>query len=114
MNSKDYAIIAAKTLDNKKGDDVLILDIENRSSIADYFILASASNERLLGALVEQVEFEMEKENLFVKSIDGKKESGWILMDYGDLIISILTVEMRQKYNIEKVWADCDTLAWGE
>ncbi|MEG0292214.1 MAG: ribosome silencing factor [Anaerovoracaceae bacterium] len=114
MNSKDYAVLAAKTLDNKKGDDILVLDIENRSSIADYFILASASNERLVGALVEQVEDELAKEGLLVKSIDGKKESGWILMDYGDLIISVLTVEMREKYNIEKVWADCDTLVWEE
>ena len=49
-----------------------------------------------------------------MKSIEGKKESGWILMDYGDMIVNILTAEMREKYNIEKIWADCEMLQWKE
>lgn len=112
MNSKDYALLTAKTLDSRKGEDILILDIEQKSSIADYFILASASNERLVGSLVDYVEDELAKNDLLPKSIEGKKESGWMLMDYGDVIVNVLTYEMRDKYNIEKVWADCDRLDW--
>lgn len=112
MNSKDFALIAAKTLDSKKAEDITIFDIATKSSIADYLILASASNERLIGALVDEVEEAYAKEGLLVKSIEGKKESGWILMDFGDIIVNVLTFEMREKYNIEKVWADCDTLNW--
>lgn len=112
MNSKDYAVLAAKAIDGKKGEDIQIFDIALKSSIADYMILASASNERLVAAVVDEVEDELAKEGLLVRSIEGKKESGWILMDFGDLIVNVLTLEMREKYNIEKVWADCDTLNW--
>ena len=60
--------------------------------------------------MCDELEEQFEKEGVFVKSIEGKKTSGWILMDYGDIIVNLLTVEMREKYNIEKVWGDCEFL----
>ena len=112
MNSKDYALLAAETLDSKKAEDIIIFDIAEKSSIADYLILATGLNERSVGALIDEVEDRMAQEGLLVKSIEGKKESGWILMDYGDIIVNVLTAEKRDRYNIEKVWADCNTLSW--
>lgn len=112
MNSKDYALLAAETLDSKKAEDIIIFDIAEKSSIADYLILATGLNERSVGALIDEVEDRLAQEGLLVKSIEGKKESGWILMDYGDIIVNVLTAEKRDKYNIEKVWADCNTLSW--
>lgn len=112
MNSKDYALLAAETLDSKKAEDIIILDIAEKSSIADYLILATGLNERSVGALIDEVEDRLAQEGLLVKSIEGKKESGWILMDYGDIIVNVLTAEKRDRYNIEKVWADCNTLSW--
>ena len=112
MNSKDYALLAAETLDSKKAEDIIIFDIAEKSSIADYLILATGLNERSVGALIDEVEDRLAQEGLLVKSIEGKKESGWILMDYGDIIVNVLTVEKRDRYNIEKVWADCNTLSW--
>lgn len=114
MNNKEFALLAAKALDAKKGEDITIFDIAMKSSLADYMILASGSNERLIGALADEVEDEFAKEGLLVKSIEGKKDSGWILMDFGDIIVNVLTLEMRDRYNIEKVWADCETLNWEE
>ena len=67
-----------------------------------------------MDALTQEVEDSLAEEGLTVKSIEGKKESGWILMDYGDMIVNILTAEMREKYNIEKIWADCEMLQWKE
>lgn len=112
MNSKDYALLAAETLDSKKAEDIIIFDIAEKSSITDYLILATGLNERSVGALIDEVEDRLAQEGLLVKSIEGKKESGWILMDYGDIIVNVLTVEKRDRYNIEKVWADCNTLSW--
>lgn len=112
MNSKDYALLAAETLDSKKAEDISIFDIAEKSSIADYLILATGLNERSVGALIDEVEDRLAQEGLLVKSIEGKKESGWILMDYGDIIVNVLTAEKRDRYNIEKVWADCNTLSW--
>ena len=110
MNSKEMALFAAKTLDAKKGRDVMIIDIAEKSSFADYFVLVTAGNERQLNALVDEMEFVFEKEGIFVKSIEGKPSSGWMLMDYGDIIVNVLTEQMREKYSIEKIWGDCSTL----
>lgn len=112
MNSKEYAVLTAETLDSKKAKDIIIFDIAQKSSIADYMILATGLNERSVGALIDEVEDKLAKNGLLVKSIEGKKESGWILMDYGDIIVNVLTEEKRDRYNIEKVWADCETLSW--
>ncbi len=114
MNSKEMAILAAKTLDSKKALDIICLDIESKSSIADYFILASGGSERQIKALSEEVDDQFAKAGLIAKSIEGKASSGWILLDFGDIIVSVLTLEMREKYNIEKVWGDCEILNWEE
>lgn len=110
MDSRDYAILAAKAMDAKHAEDITVIDIGEKSSFADYLILCSGSNERLIAALVDDVEDKLAEAGLLVKSIEGTKESGWILMDYGDMIISVLTKDMRERYNIEKVWADCETV----
>jgi ribosome-associated protein len=110
MDSRDFAITAARALDKKQAEDVLVIDIGEKSSFADYLILASGSNERLIAALTDEVEDKMAEEGVLVRSIEGTKESGWILMDYGDMIVNILTTEMRERYNIEKVWADCEKI----
>lgn len=114
MNSKEIAVLAAKTLSNKKAMDIVCLDIESKSSIADYFILASGGSERQIKALSEELDDQFAKEGIITKSIEGKASSGWILLDFGDVIVSVLTVEMREKYNIEKVWGDCEILSWEE
>ena len=113
MNSKDVAMLSAEILDAKKAYDIAVIDIGTKSSFADYFVLASGNTERQLGSLRDEVENRFEKEGFTVKSIEGKQTSGWILMDYGDVIINILTTEMRERYNIEKVWGDCEIVKVG-
>ena len=114
MDTRELALTAAKALDDKQGTDIVIIDIGEKSSFADYLVLASGSNARLIAALTDEVEDKMAEEGVLVKSIEGTKESGWILMDYGDVIVNILTTEMRERYNIEKVWADCETVSLEE
>lgn len=110
MISKEMAVFAAKTLDTKKAEEVTIIDIGDKSGFADYFVMATAGSERQLKSLVDEMEFVFEKENIFVKRIEGKPASGWLLMDYGDIIINVFTREARSKYNVEKVWGDCETV----
>ena len=108
MNNKEIALMAAKILDEKKAKDIVIIDISKKASFADYFVLASGANERQVGTLSEEIDDRFSKEGIIVKSIEGKKASGWILMDYGDVIVNVLSSEMRDRYNIEKVWGDCE------
>ena len=108
MTIKDYALLAGKTLSDKKAQDIVIIDIQEKATFADYFVIASGGSERQINALVDDVEDAFAKEGLFVKSIEGKQNSGWILMDFGDIIVNVFTKEQREKYNIEKVWGDCN------
>ena len=110
MESKELALLSAKLLTNKKALDVAVINIGVKSSFADYFVLASGTTERQIAALRDEIEDQFAKEGMVVKSIEGKQASGWILMDYGDVIVNILTTEMRERYNIEKVWGDCEML----
>ena len=107
MNNKEIALKAAAVLLKKKALDVVIIDISEKSSFADYFVIASGGSERQVGTLVDELEDQFAKEGILTKSVEGKKNSGWILMDFGDVIVNIFTVEQRERYSIEKVWSDC-------
>lgn len=107
MNNREIALKAAAVLNQKKAHDVVVIDISEKSSFADYFVIASGGSERQVGTLSEEIEDQFAKEGILTKSVEGKKTSGWILMDFGDVIINIFTMEQRERYNIEKVWSDC-------
>lgn len=107
MTNRDYALLAAKTLSDKKGQDIVIIDIQEKAAFADYFVICSGTSERQINSLVDDVEDALAKEGILVKAIEGKNGSGWVLMDFGDVIVNLFTKEMREKYSIEKVWGDC-------
>lgn len=108
MEPKELAELIAKTLDDKKGIDVALIDIAERSSFADYFVLVSAGNERHAQALREAVEDVLEPMEIFPKNVEGKNKPTWILMDYRDVIVNIMTQDARDKYSLEKIWGDCE------
>lgn len=108
MTNKDYAVLAGKTLSAKKAQDIVIIDIQEKASFADYFVICSGTSERQIHTLVDEVEEAFAKEGLLVKSVEGKQSSGWILMDFDDIIVNLFTREMREKYSIEKIWGDCE------
>lgn len=108
MTNREIALKAAHVLSEKKALDVVVIDITRQSSFADYFVIGSGNSERQVGALADEVDDQFSKENIMVKSIEGNKESGWILMDYGDVIVNIFSTEQRDRYKIEKIWSDCE------
>lgn len=108
MKSKELAVYTAKKLDEKKAKDITIIDISEKSGFADYFVIATAGSTRQIDALKIETEDKLAEKGLLVHHIEGKSESGWILMDYGDLIINIFSPEQRERFQLEKVWGDCD------
>ena len=110
MDNKDLVLFAAKFLDEKKALDISIIDISLKSGFADYFLLATAKSLRQIDALKNDLEDKLAEQGVLVKHIEGKGESGWVLMDYGDIIVNIFSEEQRNRYQIEKVWGDCDKL----
>ena len=102
MESEALAKKIMTILEEKKATDILALDISEISTLADYFILASAENVRQLDALEDAVE---EDVRLEVNKV-GESSSGWILMDYRDIVVHLFTKEQRAFYDLEKIWSD--------
>lgn len=98
--------LACKALDEKKGMDIKVIDIQKVSVIAEYFIIASGSNVNQVQAMVDNVEDTLGRAGYEVKQIEGNKNSSWILMDYGDVIIHVFDEENRLFYDLERIWRD--------
>ncbi len=105
-DSKKMAAIAWKALAEKKGEDIKILDIHEISVLADYFIIASGNNPPQIEALTDLVRDKLEEEGYFVKRVEGNRNSSWILLDYGDLVVHIFNREDRLFYDLERIWSD--------
>lgn len=97
---------AVLALESKLAQDVEIIDIGGVSVIADYFVVASAQNQNQLHAMQNAVDEAMYKKGLNARSIEGNRQSTWILMDYGDIIVHLFSAEDRLFYNLEKIWSD--------
>ena len=108
MSSKDIAMKLAELLNNKKAEDIVVIDIAEKSSFADFLVVASGTSDRHIESLIDDVEDLVAQDGVPTKGIEGKNGTGWILLDLGDVIVNIFSREMRSKYNIEKVWADCE------
>ena len=106
MEAKEMAKLAVAALEDRKAVDVKVIDIENISTLADYFIIASGTNRNQVQAMSEAVEEELEKHGIHPKSIEGYRTANWILMDYGDIVLHIFDEENRLFYDIERIWKD--------
>ena len=103
---KMMAQIACKAIDDKKGQDIKIIDIHNVSVIADYFVIASGTNSNQVQAIVDNVEEQLGRAGFEAKQIEGNRNSSWILMDYGDVIVHVFDEENRLFYDLERSWRD--------
>ena len=96
--------LAVEALDEKKGEDIKIIDIQGVTVIADYFVLASASNSSQ--ALIDNVEEKLFKAGFECRQKEGNLSSTWVLLDYGDVIVHVFSKEDRLFYDLERIWRD--------
>lgn len=109
---QEYALANAmvKALEDKKGMDVTILEMGNKTVLTDYFVIATGTSGTHVNALSDEVDFKLKTENgLNPLSIQGKNE--WVLMDYGFAVVHIFTDEARKHYNLERLWKDADIIS---
>lgn len=104
--SREMARLACRALDEKKGENICVIDIRDVSVIADYFIIANGSNSNQVGALVDSVEEELGKAGYHVKQREGYGSGSWVLMDYADIIVHVFDKENRLFYDLERIWKD--------
>lgn len=107
IQSEEMVKIAYNALNDKKGEEIRIIDIHSVSTLADYFVVATGSNLNHVQALVDNVEEQLARAGYPLdKKIEGNRSSSWILMDYRDVVIHIFSKEDRLFYDLERIWRD--------
>ncbi len=105
-NSLQTAKLAIQALEDKKGEDIRVIDISQVSVLADYFIIAGGNNPSQIQALSDNVEEKLARAGCPVRQIEGYDTANWILLDFGDVIVHIFDRENRLLYDLERIWRD--------
>lgn len=106
MNSSEIAKLAVTALENKKAEDIRIIDISEVSVIADYFIIANGTNRSQIQALSDHVAETLGRAGVTLKQMEGYDNANWVLLDFRDVIIHIFDKENRLFYDLERIWRD--------
>ena len=107
--------IAARAADDKKGENVLVLDVAEIMGIVECFVITSASNTRLVRSIVDEVERQLyEQTGEKPRAVEGLRDASWVLLDYGDVVVHVFLHETREYYGLERLWADAATLPWAD
>ena len=106
MEIKEYVSLAKEAIEDKKGIDIKILNIQGLSPIADYFIIATGTNENQLHAICDEIYDKLAKAGVHPKQTEGYQSGNWILIDYGDFIVHLFKPDSREFYNLERIWKD--------
>ena len=106
METLELVKKAVTALEDKKAEDITVIDIGGVSSIADYFIIANGSNSNQLAAMQDAVDEAMYTSGVHAKQVEGTNNSTWILMDYQDIIVHLFSKEDRLFYDLERIWKD--------
>ena len=114
VQAKEMVRIIKDALEDKKGEDIRIIDISEISVLADYFVICNGSSDSQVKALVDNVEEKMAKAGYELKQHEGNGSGTWVLLDFADVIVHVFDKENRLFYNLERIWSDGKTIVLGE
>lgn len=107
LDSKKLLEVVVKAADDKKALDIVALDMNEVSGIADYFVIMEAMNSRQLDAIADNIAEQVELAGVQAAGhIEGDARTGWVLLDLGDIVVSVFGHDERAHYNLEKLWSD--------
>lgn len=96
--------MVGKSLDDDKAEDIVVIDLRKKSSIADYLVIASGRSTRQVGAMAEHLMEKLKAAGVRDTSLEGQRVCDWVLVDGGDVIVHLFRPEIRRHYNLEKMW----------
>ena len=113
QEARDLAVRTARIADSMKANDILVLHVGDVLALTEYFVVASAPNRRLVDAVVEEVEAQVrEATGRSPIRVEGAREHQWVLIDYGDVIVHVFLTEIREFYEIERLYNDVPKVDW--
>ena len=107
MDSRKLAQLCRDLADNKKAEDIVVLDLRKLSSVTDYFVIASGTSEPHLRAISDEITEQLQEEHAeHPRAVDGSLQTAWRVLDYFDVIVHIMRTDARAKYDLEGLWGD--------
>jgi ribosome-associated protein len=107
MDSRKLALLCRDLADNRKAEDIAILDVRELSSVTDYFVIASGTSEPHLRAIVDEISEKLRDEHqVRPRAMDGTFQTAWIVLDYFDVIVHVMRADVRERYDLETLWGD--------
>lgn len=110
ISIKDIALLAADAADDKKAEDIDILNVEGLTVIADYFVLCSANSDQQVRAVARSIDEKLSEKGIEPKKIAGMDDARWVLMDYADVIVHVFHKREREYYDLERLWSDAEKI----
>ena len=107
MDSKKLALLCRELADNKKAEDLVVLDVRKISSITDYFVVATGTSEPHLRAISDEITNKLREDHgLRPRAVDGTLQTAWLVLDYFDVIVHVMRADVRERYDLESLWGD--------
>lgn len=114
MDSKKLALLCRELADNKKAENIVVLDVQKLSSVTDYFIIASGTSSPHLRAIVNEITDKLRADHeLRSRAVDGNMNGDWVVLDYFDVIIHVMRADVRERYDLEGLWGDAPQIKPG-
>ena len=112
ITPRQLALLAAKICDDKKAKDIRVLDVQKLTTISDYFIVCSTSNDRQARAIADEMRVAMKELGKREMGVEGMLDARWVLQDFGDIVVHVFHESQREFYDIEGLWADAKQVRW--
>lgn len=106
LDSIDIARRAVEAASDKQAENLVLLDTRNICSFADYFVICNGDSERQVDAIVNEISTQLKKEGVMPYHIEGKADSGWVLLDLGTVIVHVFSPAGREYYNLDELWGE--------
>ena len=107
MDSKKLALLCRELADNRKAENIVVLDVRELSSVTDYFVVASGTSEPHLRAITQEITDKLRDDyNVRARAVDGTTQTAWVVMDFFDVIVHVMRADIRERYNLEGLWGD--------
>lgn len=111
MDSKKLALLCRDLAENRKAENVVVLDVRKLSSVTDYFVIASGTSEPHIRAIVDEISSQLQKEEgIVARAVDGEAQTPWRVLDFFDVIVHVMRNDVREKYDLESLWGDAPAI----